>query len=79
MDVSNIKNRLHELIESTEDEELLTQVYIQLNNINEKQDWWSALNDKEKQRLLESGQQYARNEITSNEVVLKKIQQWLGK
>ena len=79
MDVSNIKNRLHELIESTEDEELLTQVYIELNDINEKQDWWSALNDKEKQRLLESGQQYARNEITSNEVVLKKIQQWLGK
>jgi thiamine pyrophosphate-dependent acetolactate synthase large subunit-like protein len=79
MDVSNIKNRLHELIESTEDEELLTQVYIELNDINEKQDWWSALNDKEKQRILESGQQYERSEITSNEVVLKKIQQWLGK
>ncbi len=79
MDVSNIKNRLHELIESTDDEELLTQVYIELNDINEKQDWWSALNDKEKQRILESGQQYERSEITSNEVVLKKIQQWLGK
>jgi L-rhamnose mutarotase len=78
MHLTKIKTKLHELIESTEDEKILENVYQQLSD-NKEQDWWKDLSEIQKQRLSESEEQYKRGEVVSNETVLEKIQQWLQK
>jgi thiamine pyrophosphate-dependent acetolactate synthase large subunit-like protein len=77
MHLTKIKIKLHELIESTDDEKILEDLYQQLADY--KVDWWDGLSETQKQRLSESEQQYNRGAIVSNEKVLEKIQQWLQK
>jgi len=74
---TKIKTKLHELIENTNDEKILENLFQQLSD--NKKDWWENLSEIQKQRLSESEQQYKRGEIVSNETVLEKIQQWLQK
>ncbi len=77
MHLTKIKTKLHELIENTNDEKILENLFQQLSD--NKKDWWENLSEIQKQRLSESEQQYKRGEIVSNETVLEKIQQWLQK
>lgn len=77
MDAKTIKVKLHELIENTDDKEILDNVYQQLATT--KEDWYETLTQDQKFRLSESEEQYNKGEVVSNEIVLKKIQQWLQK
>jgi thiamine pyrophosphate-dependent acetolactate synthase large subunit-like protein len=78
MHLTKIKTKLHELIESTNDEKILENLYQQLSD-NKEEDWWENLSETQKKELSESEHQYKRGEIVSNEAVLEKIQQWLQK
>lgn len=77
MHLTKIKTKLHELIESTNDEKILENLFQQLSD--NKEDWWENLSEIQKQRLSESEQQYDRGGIVSNEAVFEKIQQRLQK
>lgn len=79
MNVTSLKNQLHQLIESTDDEELLSEIYKKINPEPENADWWEMLGSNQKSRILESEQQYQKGDVVTNEDVLQKIQQWLQK
>lgn len=76
MSANDIKTKIHNLVESTTDETVLQDVYLQLTG---NKDWWETLSDTQKQRITESEIQYKNGKTVSNEVVLQKIQQWLQK
>lgn len=77
MNVNSLKEQLHQLIERTDDEKLLSEIYNKINAEAENTDWWGALTGAQKNRVLESEQQYQKGDVVTNEEVLQKIQQWL--
>jgi thiamine pyrophosphate-dependent acetolactate synthase large subunit-like protein len=79
MDVTSIKNQLHQLIDETNDEQLLQDLIHTIEQNQPGKDWWSEVPEGRKQRILESEEQYKKGEIISNEEVMQKIQQWLQK
>lgn len=76
MDVNTIKSKLHQLIDETEDEDILTSLYLELSP---SEDWMDSLSTKQKLLLEESQEQYKTGKVVSNDDVLKRIQQWLQK
>lgn len=74
MNVDSLKNQLHQFIDSTDDEQLLSELYKRIILQAEDTDWWNALSEAQKTRILQSRQQYHKGEVVSNEVVLQKIQ-----
>ena len=77
MSDNEIKNRLHELIENSNDRHVLEKIYQELSS--EEDDWWHSLTTNQKLRLQESEEQYKTGQVVSNEAVLKKIAAWLQK
>ena len=71
MSDSEIKNRLHELIENSSNRQVLEKIYQELSSGED--DWWHSLTTNQKLRLQESEEQYKTGQVVSNEAVLKKI------
>lgn len=43
MDVTILKNQLHQLIEKVDDEPLLSELFEKISSAGEKGDWWEEL------------------------------------
>ena len=79
MDSQQIKTHLHQLIDETDDVQLLTELVEQIKETKNGVDWWDTLSPNQQQRILQSEKQYENGEVISNEVVLEKIRQWRQK
>ena len=77
----SLKQNIHTLIESCEDENLLEGVYKILNAIQkpDEPDWWNDLTETDKQKLEESIVQYQNGNFKSHDDVMKKANKWLKK
>jgi predicted phosphohydrolase len=79
MDSTQIKTHLHQLIDETNDLQLLTDLVEQIEETKSGTDWWDTLSKGQQQRVLQSEEQYKNGQVVSNETVLEKIRQWLQK
>ncbi len=79
MNPTQIKTHLHQLIDETDDVQLLTDLVEQIEETKNGVDWWDGLSQRQQQRILLSEEQYEKGQVVSNEIVLEKIRQWLQK
>lgn len=73
-----IKQELHILIDSCDDEILLKEAKSLLESITDK-DWWDDLTEEDKSLIRESESQYEQGNYRTHEAVMKDIESWRKK
>jgi hypothetical protein len=73
-----VKDKVHQLVDSCKNEELLEEVKTLLET-SKQEDWWNELTPKEQQLLLESEAQYEKKEFISHSELMKRFEEWKKK
>ena len=71
-----IKKELHQLIDSCENEVLLSEAKELLQSSN---DWWNELSETDKSLLMESEAAYESGKFTSHDELMQEIKGWKKK
>ena len=71
-----IKKQLHQLIDSCENEVLLSEAKELLQSSN---DWWNKLSDTDKSLLMESEAAYESGKFISHDKLMQEIKGWKKK
>ena len=71
-----IKKELHQLIDSCENELLLSEAKELLQSSN---DWWNELSETDKSLLMESEAAYESGKFTSHDKLMQEIKGWKKK
>ncbi|MBS1551777.1 MAG: hypothetical protein JST15_06890 [Bacteroidetes bacterium] len=82
MEKDKIKSEFHKLIDSIDDEKLLSNFYDVISaygNQNNDMDIIDELTEKQKARLMNSVEQVRENDTINNEQMNEQIRKWLTK
>ena len=75
---SELKQRLHKLIDECENETLLNEAKDVLESPDLK-DWWDDLSEDEQNVLMESEEQYGKGEYISHNSLMQQFETWKKK
>jgi len=74
--MSPIKEKLHKLIDSCDDEFLLEETKKFLENASSSKDWWDELSEKDKNLVMESETQYQKKDYINHRQLMQQFEEW---
>ena len=79
MSVLELKNELHRLVVSTEDEIILENVRAYFVTLTSHEDWWDTLSDTQQQLVNDSISQLENGQTSTHQAVRARISKLLNK
>jgi hypothetical protein len=79
MSVLELKNDLHRLVVTTEDEVILENVRAYFLNLTSHEDWWDKLPDVQQQLVNDSIKQLDNGQTSTHQAVRERISKLLNK
>lgn len=76
--MATVKDKVHQLVDSCKNKELLEDVKILLE-ISKQEDWWDELTPKDQQLLQDSEAQYEKKDFVSHSELMKRFEEWKKK
>ena len=78
MSIAELKREIVKFVEASFNEDKLQFVYNSLKN-NDEVDFWDELNPERQARILNAEKQCENGEGVDNEIVMKKLAEWISK
>lgn len=81
MSSTELKAKLHQLIDDFEDEDYLQEVYelLHAHKGSSPDDWWDELTPEQKAGLKESEADFAAGRFSTHQEVMKEARKWASK
>jgi formate hydrogenlyase subunit 6/NADH:ubiquinone oxidoreductase subunit I len=76
--MTDVKEKLHLLVDACPNEALLQEIKTLLET-SSAEDWWNELSEADQNLLLESEAQYERKKFTSHSELMKRFEEWKKK
>ena len=76
---TDIKNALHKLIDSCDNEMLLSETKELLESNKEIKDWWDELTEEDKNLVMESEAEYEKGNFISHNELMQQFEAWKKK